>query len=658
MKRIFVVFLLICSIFVNGEKILKLERSDNIGKDATEILQKAIDSKASIVIVGKKGSPWLTKPLTLRSDQEIVIEKGAVLKAMPGEFKHLNDCLLNAIGCKNIVIRGPGTLLMNKKDYQDTKRYKHSEWRHAINLRSCENVLIENLRIIGSGGDGIYVGSRPGLKAWRGTRYHGVEYAKLPNYCKNVTVKNCFIDDNHRQGISVISVENLLVSNTQMNNTDGTAPMAGIDFEPNRGDERLVNCIVENCIMDSNKAYGFVIYSKINKAAKPISLTLKNCLIKGGGRGAVVSMNPKEDNPAGGFVKFVNCRIENTSDCGIELRSLYSNGWKVIFENCIVENTSLRQPGRSPVIISLSPNSTYNTGNVEFKNCTVMDKMKRPLMQLNNLAGKLVVEKVSGNINYNGKNIDMAKYIKANKMDVPNVLAIAPLELKELFPVDGYVLQKIRKTQPRLIFRRKTRFLIASEKDKTVKFNFKYDRISRRVRQTVMKVYLTSPSGKATKLKDAVLNKNNSYSFTATEKGVYKISCNPGGQKLQIKDCNSPFSVAMPEKGMLALYRPQGRIYFGIPAEVKEFSIQISGENAETVSGKIYIGKKLVASADHISAPKVFSIKCKPAKKTRVASIVLTNAVEDARVKLPVPLLPLFAADKSELMVTTNKVAP
>lgn len=658
MRKMFTALLLAFSVaVVNAQGVFRLERTENI-KDATEIIQKAIDSKVSKIIITQKGSPWLTRPLTLRSDLEIVIEKGAVLKAMPGEFKHLNDCLLNAIGCKNLIIRGPGELLMNKKDYQDPGKYEHSEWRHAINLRSCENVLIEDLKISGSGGDGIYIGSRPASKAWKGTRFYGPKYSELLDYCKNVTIKNCFIDDNHRQGISVISAENLLISDTRMNNTDGTAPMAGIDFEPNQGKERLVNCVVENCVMESNKAYGFVIYSKLAKTAEPISLTIRNCLIKGGGRGAVISMNPKEDNPAGGFVKMENCRIESTADCGIEIRSMYSNGWKVIFENCKIENTALKQPGRSPVIISMATNSTHNAGNVEFKNCTVTDNNKRPLMQYNNLAGKLIVEKVSGTIEYNGKKVDMAEYVKANKMDVPDLLAIAPLEQSGLFPVDGYALQKRRKSQPRLIFRHKVRFLLAAEKGREVKFNFKYDRISRRIRQTVMKINLTSPSGKDIPLKDAILDKENNYSFTADEKGVYKISCDPGGQKLQIKDCNSPFSIAMPEEGALALYRPQGRIYFGIPAEVEEFPIQISGENSETVSAQIYIGKKMVASADHISVPKVFSVKCKAEKKLRIGSIVLTNAVEDARIKLAVPLLPIVAVDKAELIVNANRVAP
>jgi hypothetical protein len=630
--------------------------------DATEILQKAINSKASKIIIGKKGSPWITRPLELRSDLEIVIEEGAVLKAKAGEFKHLNDCLLNAVGCKNIIIRGPGSLVMNKKDYQDSKNYEHSEWRHSINLKSCENVLIENLKIIGSGGDGVYVGSKPHLKYWKGAKHYGEQYATLPNYCKNITIKNCLIDDHHRQGISVISVEGLLISNCTLSNTDGTSPMAGIDFEPNDGRQRLVNCLVENCTMESNKNYGFLAYVKIQNTSEPLSITVKNCVIKGGGKGILLGKpvaSRKIDNPADGFIKFVNCSIENTGDCGIELKDFYSIGFKAVFENCKLINTASKQPGRSSIMLHLSPGTNKNIGAAEFINTTVTDAKKRPLMQMSNLAGKPFAEKISGTVIYNGEKTDMAEYVKKHEMDKPNLSKVAEVKLRNLLPAGGYELKKRRKSQPRLIMRQQVSFLFAVEKGQYVKFKLLFNRVSRRFKTLPMKVALTSPSGTKTALPEAKCQTEaNDFSFKADETGVYAVECNPRGNKLSISESSVPYSIMLPEKSYLALYRPYGRVYFGIPSGVNEFTIEIGGQGNETVDAAVFIGKTEIKSAKSISAPQKFKIECESSGKLRFGSIVFTKAVEDVMLKIPVPLLPVIAADKPELMIETDNPTP
>ena len=213
--------------------------------DSTEALQKAINSGASKVIVSKMDSPWLIRPVQLQSNQEIIFEKGVIVRALPGAYKNIYDCLFQTRGKKNIILRGDAVLMMNKKDYQDKNKYKRSEWRHAISLLSCENIKIIGLTIKNSGGDGIYVGI---------LREKGKKHL---NYCKNILIDKVICDNNNRQGISVISVENLLIRDSQMNNTAGTAPMAGIDFEPNNRNERLVNCVMENCSFKGNKVYGF-----------------------------------------------------------------------------------------------------------------------------------------------------------------------------------------------------------------------------------------------------------------------------------------------------------------------------------------------------------------------------------------------------------------
>lgn len=99
---------------------------------------------------------------------------------------------------------------------------------------SGSNITVDGLVFRSSGGDGIYV-----------------------NGVRNMTIDNVKCLDNNRQGISVISAENLLIRNSEFSGTYGAAPMAGIDFEPNRWNEKLVNCIVENCRLPAMRGRGW-----------------------------------------------------------------------------------------------------------------------------------------------------------------------------------------------------------------------------------------------------------------------------------------------------------------------------------------------------------------------------------------------------------------
>ncbi|NUQ01248.1 MAG: right-handed parallel beta-helix repeat-containing protein [Armatimonadetes bacterium] len=211
--------------------------------DSTKALQAAINSNVPKLVVDNVGQPWVVTPLRLVSNQEIEFEKGVEVVAKKGEFKGTNDSLLSADLKENIILRGYGaTLRMQRADY-DGPDYKHAEWRHCLSLKSCSNVRVEGLTLAESGGDGIYLGT---AKQW------------VTNL--NVTIKDVVLDKNYRQGISVITAENLLIENTIMRDTAGTAPMAGIDFEPNHPQERLLNVVMRNCVTENNKGGGFVYY--------------------------------------------------------------------------------------------------------------------------------------------------------------------------------------------------------------------------------------------------------------------------------------------------------------------------------------------------------------------------------------------------------------
>ena len=230
--------------------------------DATSALRSALTSGAKVIIIPDMGKPWYSETLSLRSNTTIILEEGVELIAKRGAFKSLAAFLLSLKDVENITILGYGaSLRMWKEDYTKAP-YQKSEWRHALALYGTSHVLIAGLTIERSGGDGIYLG-----RGQRGRNY-------------DLELQDLIIKDNYRQAISVISAEKLHIANCLLANTSGTAPAAGIDFEPNHPDEVLQDCRLTNCIMRGNSGAGFLAaLHNLAFESQPIAITLEDCFI-------------------------------------------------------------------------------------------------------------------------------------------------------------------------------------------------------------------------------------------------------------------------------------------------------------------------------------------------------------------------------------------
>ncbi len=196
---------------------------------------------------------------------------------------------------------------MWKADYH-TDAYARAEWRHCLSILSCSNVKVYGLTLADSGGDGIYL---------------GVAQRGVTN--TNVHIKDVVCDGNNRQGISVISAENLLIEDTVLKNTSGTAPQAGIDFEPNHAGEKIVNCVMRNCVAENNDGGAYVLYLRpLDGTSAPISVRIEDCVSRGTNAisASITTSNGGPNGPAQGLIEFVNCRFEDTGTAGISVRDV------------------------------------------------------------------------------------------------------------------------------------------------------------------------------------------------------------------------------------------------------------------------------------------------------------------------------------------------
>src|SRR5699024_1072561 len=117
---------------------------------------------------------------------------------------------------------------------------------------------------------------------------------------------------NYRNGISVISVDGLLLDNVVMSYTRGHAPQCGIDFEPNNPKQRLNNIKLKNCIVKNNAYHGYDIHlTRFNHNSMPVDIVLDNCKAYGNTfYNLVLTFNSAKKvagKPVRGKIDFNNC---------------------------------------------------------------------------------------------------------------------------------------------------------------------------------------------------------------------------------------------------------------------------------------------------------------------------------------------------------------
>jgi hypothetical protein len=352
-------------------------------EDSTDALQAAIDSGAKKLIIDGPGKPWIVRPITLAGNQEIVFRKGVEVVAKRGEFKGKGDCLFRADDKQNITLNGyDATLRMWRSDYA-APPYEDAEWRHTLSLKSCSNIKVYGLTLADSGGDGIYLGT-----ATRGVTN------------KNIHIKDVTCERHYRQGISVITAENLLIENTVMRETGGTNPQAGIDFEPNRPDERLVNIVMRNCTTERNKGDGYLFYlGFMDATSEPVSVRFENCRSIGDNASStrVITGNAPE-KAVRGRIEYVNCAFEGSGKAGITLSSIPLGRFQVHFTGCSVLDSAQSRPETTPIVFQSREDAVRPIGGIEFVNCTVRDPLERNLMSYAPKAGSVPVVGVMGTI--------------------------------------------------------------------------------------------------------------------------------------------------------------------------------------------------------------------------------------------------------------------
>lgn len=310
--------IILLSVTANGQSVRVSEYGYN-EFDATPYLKQALYSENDTIIIDKQKSDWVITPTILKDikNKVIVMESGITLTAKSGSFLNKSDCLLKLVNCSGIEIEGNGALLkMNKEDYTD------GEWRHGISILKSQNINIKNIRISNSGGDGIYI--------------NGLEKG---SFSKDILIEGVFSEHNKRQGISVISAENLMVRNSVFSSTSGTLPECGADIEPNSEYDRIVNVHFKQCTFSKNNNAGVnVSLHKLKDNSLPVSIYFDDCILTGNnlnnkGLASEILISANKEKPVSGSVVFKNCFVKD-SNYGMLYSRKRSDAFEVRFEKC------------------------------------------------------------------------------------------------------------------------------------------------------------------------------------------------------------------------------------------------------------------------------------------------------------------------------------
>ncbi len=537
-------------------------------QDSTEALQAAIDSGAEKLIVEDMGSPWIVTPISLASNQEIVFEEGCEVLAKRGEFKGRNDSLFAAHNRDNITLRGYGaTFRMWQEDYDNPDLYQRAEWRHCISIKSSSNINVYGLTLRDSGGDGIYLGT---ATQW------------VTNL--NIHIKDVICDNNYRQGISVITAENLLIEDTIMRNTSGTPPQAGIDFEPNNPEERLVNVVMRNCLTENNNSYGYVLaISPLNAASEPISMRFENCRSVGdAGPGFAYNAGATIEGAVGGLAELVNCSFEASGGAGISITKPAEQG-VVRFENCRVINCAIKMPAISPIMFNSRRGADAAVGGVEFHDLVLTDAVDRDPMGYNDQGGGMALKDITGTLiidrDEEPRTIELTEELLAEWMPVVALKDIPRLSL------EGLTLRPLVLDSPAAatdvrwpVIRKRGEYLLYADEGDEVSFTVRHIQVGRYAGND-MPVPIVGPSGETVYEGSAPFQEETVVSFAAPETGVYRIALDAGANRFQLLDPSHPLCVNG-ESGPISLIQSAGDFIFYVPAGTTEFGVRVSGEGA------------------------------------------------------------------------------
>lgn len=229
--------------------VLNFGAMGNGVNDDTAAIQAAINAlpAAGGTVVIPNGT-FMINTLTginLRSHVRLSLWGAAYLKAIPNNAERY--WIVKVWNVNNVEIEG-GNFVGDRTQHQGTT----GQWGYDINIQGSSNVYVHDNQLSNSWGDGILVG---------GTGSGSSLVAST-----NVTLNRVTSSNNRRQGLTIAPATQVYVVNSTFTGSNGTAPQAGIDIEPQtQGPTQQVR--LENTTLSNNAGNGLEVHDSVSSLA-------------------------------------------------------------------------------------------------------------------------------------------------------------------------------------------------------------------------------------------------------------------------------------------------------------------------------------------------------------------------------------------------------
>ncbi len=605
-------------------------------EDSTGYLQAAIDSGARKLIVENTGMDWIVGPIKVPSNIEIVFRDGVVIRAKKGDFKRRTDKLFDIYGQENVTLRGEGAVLfvMNKADYQNPELYEPGSHRHTINIWASRNVLIQNLTLRSSGGDGIYVGCYD---------------TRGETAAENITIDRVISEDHHRQAISVTGARNLTLKDSRFNDTRGSAPQCGIDLEAHYTHASIVNFSAENCDFDGNAFAGIVInLSGYDDTTEAVSMSFRNCRIRNNHTGIAI-INTGDGTPEmPGRIEFIDCEISGTPNPSLYIGQHMVENMELVFRNTVIDNRDSNLEA-----FRISSGRPENIHGVRIEGLTVIDDRDRPPIKFisrfgNGLVGAVVRDVRTVRSDGTEIQFDSAKFIAESAPD-PAARAFRTLA------VDQRGLKPARdegiSAGGGIRYRERTDFLQYAEQGQKIKIRFTNRPVHRfegPAWRNPLEVKVFNPVGMLIDSFGIPFDESVEYELTGGEPGVYRFEMDARMQTISVETNAPGHGVAAAET--LYLLGCSGRLYFHVPAGVEDIRIDAGGSPRE--ASTVYLldpeGNEVDAGI-RMEGSRILSYRRADASRDEVWSIRFTAS--KLYLRIGAPLAPVFSTAPENILV-------
>ncbi|WP_031529219.1 right-handed parallel beta-helix repeat-containing protein [Dyadobacter crusticola] len=203
---------------------------DGITDEFSEWNDMLAKSNVRTVFFEKTKNPYRITGVIIPTEKSLIFEDGAHVKGT-GNLGN-NQTMFTISNGKNVKIVGKATFEDIKASYPSGE---DGQFNGCIKVLGSENLLIEDITIKNTGGDGIYLGRGDG-----GTTNI------------NARIVNVNIDNTNRNGITIITANGCWIDRVNIRNANGSAPANGIDIEPNSQWEVLKGIKITNLYTAGN----------------------------------------------------------------------------------------------------------------------------------------------------------------------------------------------------------------------------------------------------------------------------------------------------------------------------------------------------------------------------------------------------------------------